>query len=146
MSKFAKITFAIYLVTLVIVYLISKPVYWGILFTILVLQIINMVLRKYVDNKTKYKDSISDESEKMRFFYTYLGFPIALMFPDYFKKIRKDTYYVRKIQKLEDLIKMYTEHKLSVDQQIKDEWVNCNRYLKLKKLKAKHLEHETDNS
>ena len=146
MSKFVKIVFAIYLVSLVIIYFLSKQVYWGVIFTILGLQLINMVLRKYVDNKTKYKDDLISEGEKLRFFYSYLGFPIAILFPKHFRQIRKDTYFVRKIKSLEDLIKMYTDHKLPVDQKIKDEWINCNRYLKLKKLKEKHLEHETNNS
>lgn len=140
MSKFSIKVFVIYILSLVMIYVISKQVYWGVISTVLFLQLTNMFLRNWVDSKTKYKESINNESEKIRFIYTYFGFPITLMFKDYFKQIRKDSYYERAIEQLKNKIEFYNKHDIPITEDIKDDWIDCNRYLKLKKLKTKHQE------
>ena len=140
-SNFSKWVFFSYLSILTIIFIISRfaswvmYIYWFIILTILVLQISNMVMKKYVDNKTKYKDSLLYESEKLRFVFAYFGFPIVLLFPDYFREIRKDSYYVRRLKELGDLIKMYEKSGITVNEEVRSDWTICNRYLKLKKLK-----------
>jgi len=103
----------------------------------MVLQLINIIFRKKIDNKTKYNDSISSESEKIRFIYTYFGFPITILFKRYFKQIRKDSYYVRRLKELENIMQVYQKNDIPINEEIKNDWVTCNRYLKLKKLKEK---------
>ena len=80
MSKFTKTIFITYIISLFIINYISNYVYWGVIILILFLQLSNMMLRKWVDNRTKYKDSIVHEDEKLRFFYMYFGFPYYCMF------------------------------------------------------------------
>ena len=143
MSKFSKTVFAIYFITLIITWLISKYAYWCVITLVLFLQLSNMALRKWVDNRTKYKDSISHEAEKLRWFYMYFGFPITICFPKQFRQIRKDTYFERRAKELEEGIKFYEEHSVPAPEEMKDELINCNRYLKLKKIKHKQEEHES---
>ena len=140
MSKFSKTIFVIYFVTLIITWIISRYAYWAVITLILFLQLSNMALRKWVDNKTKYKDSIFSEDEKLRFFYMYFGFPIVICFPKQFRQIRKDSYYERRVKELDELVKFYSEHDASITDEMKDELINCNRYLKLKKIKHKQEE------
>ena len=96
-----------------------------------------MIFQKYIDNKTKYNTSLYVENEKLRLFYSYLGFPIVLIFPNYFYEIRKQSFYNRRIIELEDLIKLYKKHDIPINETITEDLKICNRYLKLKKLKAK---------
>jgi hypothetical protein len=137
MSKFSKIIFASYLSTLILAWLINIYVYWGIILTVLFLQVSNMMLRKWVDNKTKYRDSLSHEEEKLRLIYSYFGFPITILFPKKFKEIRKYSYYERKLKELEEMEKFYTERSFPITDEMKEELINCNRYLKLKRIKHK---------
>lgn len=146
MTRFSKWVFACYMMSLTILYLISKfnhfflYVYWTEMGTVLFLQMTNMLFRKPIDNFTKYKDSISYETEKIRFVYMYFGFPITLLFPEYFRQIRKDSYYERRLKQIESTMNFYEEHKTPLPEEIKNEWTVCNRYLKLKKLKTKQEE------
>lgn len=140
MSKFSITVFISYLLLLVTTWFIDKHLYWAIISTVLILQMINMVFRKYIDNKTKYHDSYYAEEEKLRFFYAYFGFPITLMFPKYFRQIRKDSYYERKLKEIETTMKFFEGHNVPIPEETKNEWTICNRYLKLKKLKTKQEE------
>ena len=140
MSKFTKTIFITYIISLFIINYISNYVYWGVIILILFLQLSNMMLRKWVDNRTKYKDSIAHEDEKLRFFYMYFGFPITVCFPKRFRQIRKDTFFERRVKELEERKKFYTEHGAPITDEIKDELINCNRYLKLRKIKQKREE------
>ena len=138
MSKFIIKVLIIYVTSLLIIYKINEGVYWVILITIIVLQLSNSLFRKRIDNVTKYKDPISKESEQISFFYSYFGFPITLIFRKRFREIRKDSYYERKIKEINRLIEFYGENDAEIPENMKNEWVICNRYLKLKKLKTKH--------
>ena len=140
MSKFSKTIFVTYIISLFIINYISNYVYWGVIILILFLQMSNMILRKWVDNRTKYKDSIIHEDEKLRFFYMYFGFPITVCFPNHFRQIRKDTFFERRVKELEERKKFYTEHGAPITDEIKEELINCNRYLKLRKIKQKQEE------
>ena len=135
MSKFSIKVFIGYISVLLILWFTSRYAYFGVIGMVTVLQIINMIFRKRIDNVTKYKDSFIYESEKFKFFFTYFGFPITILFPEYFKELRKYSYYERKMKQLKELIEMYEEHKMPINEKIKNDWIICNRYLKLKKYK-----------
>lgn len=137
MSKFSKIVFISYISLLIIAWLINIYVYWGIIMTVLFLQLSNMFLKKWVDNKTKYKDSLAHEGEQLRLIYSYFGFPITVLFPKRFREIRKYSYHERKLKELEDLIKLYNDNNMIISERLKNDWTICNRYLKLKKIKHK---------
>ena len=137
MSKFSWIVFGIYLSILILVYFFINFLYWPILGTVLFLQITNMIFRKYINKKTKYKekDELFMENEKIRFLFIYFGFPLVFIHLNYLKQLRKDSYYIRNVKELESLIKIYEENDIKIDDKMKNDWIMCNRYLKLKKIR-----------
>ena len=96
-----------------------------------------MIFRKYINKKTKYKekDELFMENEKIRFLFIYFGFPLVFIHLNYLKQLRKNSYYIRNVKELESLIKIYEENDIKIDDKMKNDWIMCNRYLKLKKIR-----------
>jgi hypothetical protein len=141
MSKFSKRVFIIYILTFIVIWSLSKTLWLVILFSIMFLQFINVLLKKFLNRYTWYNESkLFNESEQLRFVYAYFGFPVVLFFPKYFRELRKVSYHERTLKQTEEMIEMYNKNQIPIDERLKEMWVDCNRFLKLKKIRTKQRE------
>jgi hypothetical protein len=93
-------------------------------------QFISLSCSKWFDKKTRYRDSkIFDEPGRIKVYYTYLAFPVVLLFMNHFRQLRKDSYFLRKYDELTEL-----KSHITFDDDLKEKWEECFNYLRIKKL------------
>ncbi len=120
----------LYTILLVIFYIINRHLYFGFLFFVMFCQSISFLCSKWFDRKTQYRDSkIVEEPGRIKVYYSYLAFPVVLLFMNHFRELRKDSYYQRKYDELSEL-----KNYITFDDELKERWEECFNYLRIKKL------------
>lgn len=98
--------------------------------TATILILLNLTLRRLFDKKTSYKKrELHNENDWLIWSFIFFGF-LMFFFTKRIKQYRKDDY-------LKDRLRTIKSHRLIMTNYQTDEYINLNRYFKLKKLMKK---------